>query len=173
MKRTRTFPLDPQSVPAARRFATGALGGIPLEARQAVELMVSELVTNCVRHVQTSFDLTIERLPDEIRVEVSDRGGGIPTMRSPSPDEPNGRGLRIVDMLSRRWGVERRAASGKTVWFTVAAAETLDEETGDTEVSPDESPPRPASREPGEQRARPGLFELAAASFAPARLGAA
>jgi anti-sigma regulatory factor (Ser/Thr protein kinase) len=170
VKRTRTFPLDPQSVPAARRFATDALRDTPLEVRQTVELMVSELVTNCVRHVQTSFDLTIDRLPDEIRVEVTDRGGGIPTMRSPSPDEPNGRGLRIVDMLAQRWGVEQRTGSGKTVWFTVAGTPILDE---GTEVSDHDSSPSPASRDPREQRARPGLFELAGARLAPARPGRA
>lgn len=126
MRRTRTFPLDPQSVPAARRFATGALRDTPLEVRQTVELLVSELVTNCVRHVQTSFELTIERLPSEIHVAVTDHGGGTPTVRSPGPDEPSGRGLLIVDMLSERWGVEHRTVSGKTVWFTVAAAATLD-----------------------------------------------
>jgi anti-sigma regulatory factor (Ser/Thr protein kinase) len=162
MKRTRTFPLDPQSVPAARRFATGTLGGLPLEAQQAVELMVSELVTNCVRHVHTSFDLTIERLPDEIRVEVTDRGGGIPEMRSPSPDEPNGRGLRIVDMLSQRWGVEQLAGSGKTVWFTVAAIE-LDEAA---EASRHASSPSPTSGDLREPHARPGLLQLTGARFA-------
>jgi anti-sigma regulatory factor (Ser/Thr protein kinase) len=164
VRRTRTFPLDPQSVPAARRFATGALGDVPLEAREAVELMVSELVTNCVRHVHTSFDLTIERMSAEIRVEVTDRGGGIPTMRSPSPDEPNGRGLRIVDMLSRRWGVEQRAGSGKTVWFTVDATHADEGE----EISLHASSPGPASPDPREQGARPGLFQLARPRLAPA-----
>ncbi len=124
MRRTRTFPADPQSVPAARRFATEALADTPLEARQAVELMVSELATNCIRHVKTSFHLTIRRTPEEIRVEVEDRGGGTPTMRSPGPDEPSGRGLRIVDMLSERWGVDHKTPGGKTVWFTLTRTPT-------------------------------------------------
>ena len=70
--------------------------------------MVSELATNGIRHGQTSFDLVIELTADEIRVEVTDHGGGTPTMRFPGPDEPTGRGLQIVDMLSERWGVESR-----------------------------------------------------------------
>ena len=43
-------------------------------------------------------------------------------MRSPGPDEPSGRGLQIVDMLSDSWGVEPEDPSGKTVWFTMPAA---------------------------------------------------
>ena len=125
MKRTQTFPMDPLSVGAARRFANAELSDSPPDVRQSVELMVSELITNCVRHVQTSCELTIERSADEIRVEVTDHGGGTPAIRSPGPEEPNGRGLRIVEMLSARWGVEQRAASGKTVWFTVATTASV------------------------------------------------
>jgi anti-sigma regulatory factor (Ser/Thr protein kinase) len=117
----RTFPGDPLSVPAARRFAIEALTDAAVHILQSVELMVSELATNGVRHGQTSFDLVVERTGDQIRIELTDRGGGTPTMRFPGPDEPTGRGLQIVDMLSERWGVERESASGKTVWFTLSA----------------------------------------------------
>jgi anti-sigma regulatory factor (Ser/Thr protein kinase) len=117
----RSFPADPLSVPAARRFATDALGEVPLDVRQSVELMVSELATNGIRHGQTSFELVVEQRADEIRVAITDQGGGTPTMRFPGPDEPTGRGLQIVEMLSERWGVERRRDSGKTVWFTLSA----------------------------------------------------
>jgi two-component sensor histidine kinase len=118
----KTFRDEPRSVPAARRFATDALHDIPADVRQAVELMVSELVTNGIQHGRTSFELTILRSGSEIRVEVTDRGRGIPEMRSPTPDEPTGRGLRIVDLLAARWGVDATSANGKTVWFTVAMA---------------------------------------------------
>ncbi len=40
-------------------------------------------------------------------------------MRSPRPTDPSGRGLKIIDMLSAEWGVDHRAATGKTVWFVV------------------------------------------------------
>jgi anti-sigma regulatory factor (Ser/Thr protein kinase) len=118
----RTFPADPQSVRAARRFATEALAGRAADVRESVELMVSELATNGIRHGRTSFRLAIELTPREIRVEVSDGGAGSPEMRFPGPDEPTGRGLRIVDMLAERWGVERDTQKGKTVWFTVSVA---------------------------------------------------
>jgi anti-sigma regulatory factor (Ser/Thr protein kinase) len=124
--RARRFPADPKSVTAARRFATDALVDDAVDICQAVELMVSELATNCVRHAHTSFRLAITRTDEEIRVEVTDDGGGSPQMQSPRPDEPSGRGLRIVDMLSKRWGITRGASPGKTVWFTVASAPLLE-----------------------------------------------
>ncbi len=58
---TRTFPHEPQSVPAARRFATSVLRGASQQTLEAVELMVSELATNCIRHTDSGFDLTIIR----------------------------------------------------------------------------------------------------------------
>jgi anti-sigma regulatory factor (Ser/Thr protein kinase) len=124
VRRARSFPADPQSVPAARHFATAALSDTSVELRQEVELMVSELATNGIQHGRTSFELTIERTVDEIRVQVTDRGGGTPFMRSPTPEEPTGRGLRIVDMLSDSWGIEWETDVEKTVWFTVAVGET-------------------------------------------------
>ena len=123
----RTFPAIPQSVHAARRFAIDALAGVHAEALESAELMVSELATNCIRHERMSFYVTISRLPSEIRVEVTDSGSGVPTMRSPGPNDPSGRGLQIVDMLSTEWGIEPEVPAGKTVWFSLAV-EPRDEE---------------------------------------------
>ncbi len=120
MRNTRTFPHEPQSVPAARRFATSALSGASQETLEAVELMVSELATNCIRHTDSGFDLTIIRNGRDIRVEATDHAGGTPTMRSPQPTDPSGRGLKIIDMLSVRWGVQSQPSEGKTVWFTIS-----------------------------------------------------
>jgi anti-sigma regulatory factor (Ser/Thr protein kinase) len=121
---TRTFPADPRSVSAARRFVTEVLSGSPPELLDAVELMVSELATNAVGHVQTSFELTLRRTAQEIRVEVRDHGAGTPAIRAPGPDDPRGRGLRIVDGLADRWGVDYQPPAGKIVWFTLAVPAT-------------------------------------------------
>ncbi len=120
MTHTHTFPHEPGSVPAARRFATGVLLGVSADTMEAVELMVSELATNCIRHTDSGFELTITRGGGDIRIEATDGAGGTPEMRSPKPTDPSGRGLKIIDMLSVEWGVDHRAATGKTVWFTVA-----------------------------------------------------
>jgi anti-sigma regulatory factor (Ser/Thr protein kinase) len=120
MRYSRTFPHEPQSVPAARRFATSVLSGASQETLEAVELMVSELATNCIRHTDSGFDLTVIRNGQDIRVEATDHAGGTPTMRSPEPTDPSGRGLKIIDMLSVRWGVQSEPFVGKTVWFTIS-----------------------------------------------------
>lgn len=122
MRQTRRFEHSPESVPAARRFAAQALHDAPGEALEVVPLMVSELASNCIRHTDSGFQLTITSAAGEIRVEAMDRGGGTPRMRSPGPTDPNGRGLQIVDMLSSGWGVDRATGAGKTVWFTLAVA---------------------------------------------------
>ena len=122
MNSTRSFSRDPESVAAARRFTSESLGDVDAETLEVVVLMVSELATNCIRHTQSGFELAILRSPERIRVEVTDQAGGTPRMRSPAVTDPTGRGLQIVDLLSQTWGVERSAAPGKTVWFTVPAS---------------------------------------------------
>ena len=119
--KTRTFSAQPESVAAARRFTTSALSGTAHDTVEAIELMVSELATNCIRHTKTGFELRIGRTADQIRVEVTDHAGGTPRMRRPEATEPTGRGLQIVDLLSEEWGVDQEAGPGKTVWFVVAA----------------------------------------------------
>ncbi len=122
MKRTRDFPNSPASVTAARHFATQTLATSPRPIVSAVELMVSELATNCVRHADTDFKLSVSATPEQIRVEVSDGGGGHPKVRSPRPTDVSGRGLQLVQLLSEAWGVTRQPGhAGKTVWFTIPA----------------------------------------------------
>lgn len=89
-------------------------------------LLLSELLTNAVRHarvspgreIETVFEVTEERL----RVEVSDASNEIPVMRHIDDDEEEGRGLALVASLATRWGTAARMvngqyAVGKTVWF--------------------------------------------------------
>jgi two-component sensor histidine kinase len=118
----RSFTQEPESVGAARRFATETLTTASADVLEAIQLMVSELATNCIRHANSAFEMTLACADGEIRVEVTDRSGGTPAMRSPRPEEPTGRGLQIVNLLSEQWGVEHRPATGKTVWFTVRAS---------------------------------------------------
>ena len=84
-----------------------------------VRLVVSELATNALLHGQTSFVVTLSRADDTVRVMVSDdsawlaRSGGAPE----DALQAGGRGLRIVQVLSRDWGVIAGEDS-KTVWAT-------------------------------------------------------
>jgi anti-sigma regulatory factor (Ser/Thr protein kinase) len=121
MKATRSFAHAPESVPAARRFTAEALPGAGEEVLATIQLLVSELASNSIRHTNCGFDLTLIVDGDEIRVEATDRGAGEPQMRSSGPTDPRGRGLQIVDMFATTWGVERLRGRGKTIWFTLAA----------------------------------------------------
>ena len=112
----RSFPRDVTSITDARRFARETLVHLPAEAMDAVELMVSELATNSVKHANSPFTLKIDVTHTELRVEVRDQGSGQPQLASPAPTDPAGRGLQIVQTLSSRWGAER-TAGGKSVWF--------------------------------------------------------
>jgi two-component sensor histidine kinase len=122
MSCVRSFAADPTSVGAARRFATERLADLPADTRGAVELMVSELATNCVRHAEASFEVRVAREGRRVLVEVTDDAPGTPVRRSPGPEDPRGRGLQIVELFSDAWGVKQRPTDGKTVWFAVAAA---------------------------------------------------
>jgi len=121
MNRTRRFRSTPESVAGARRFAAEVLAGIPSDVLDMVQLMVSELATNCVRHARAAFELTVAHAGREVRIEVTDDAGGQPELRSPGPSDPTGRGLQIVGLFSDAWGVEHRSDDSTTVWFTVAA----------------------------------------------------
>lgn len=100
-----------------RQLVRDVLSGQSREIVDAAEVMACELATNCVRHARTDFELTIHS-QGQIRVEVRDTGQGRPMPRSPTLEEPTGRGLRIVEAMSDSWGVIP-FSDGKTVWFTL------------------------------------------------------
>ncbi len=117
MSGTRAFRCQPESVAAARRFVRDALNDQSPEVVDAAELMACELATNCVQHANTDFELTIHA-QGRIRIEVRDANRGRPVPRSPKPEEPSGRGLRIVEAMSDSWGITP-SPTGKTVWFAL------------------------------------------------------
>jgi anti-sigma regulatory factor (Ser/Thr protein kinase) len=89
---------------------------------QNVRLLVSELVTNAVRHVPadraTTIGLVLERTGDAVRVEVSDDGlGFVPQPRADIEDRASGWGLNILARVADRWGVENDG--GARVWFEI------------------------------------------------------
>jgi len=115
----RGFPATLDSVAGARRFSAEALAGSPDRLLDAVTLMVSELATNALVHAVTEFGVSVQRNGSQVRVEVSDGGGGVPEVLSPTSSEPHGRGLRIVEHLADAWGTRESPSGGKVIWFTV------------------------------------------------------
>ena len=115
---------EPHAPHAARQALVG-LPVVPDDRLDAVQLLVTELVTNSVVHADLpageSIDLSITRSPAGIRVEVANAGPGF--VPPPPPDDPfaeHGRGLALVDMISDRWGID---SNGRTrVWFELDLA---------------------------------------------------
>jgi serine/threonine-protein kinase RsbW len=124
MTSNRKFPNDPQAVRAARRFAIDELSGYAPELLDVVELLVSELAGNSVRHTDSSFEVEVSRDRRRIRVAVSDRGPGKPAVQHVDTSAVAGRGLALVETLSSSWGVRtsRRPGGGKAVWFELDLA---------------------------------------------------
>jgi anti-sigma regulatory factor (Ser/Thr protein kinase) len=94
----------------APRQARGIVRKTVPAARVAdAELLVSELVTNAVKYGGAGpIELTIETVDGALRCAIRDSGspGPLPVMQEQS-DDPGGHGLRLVDHIADRWGVEK------------------------------------------------------------------
>jgi anti-sigma regulatory factor (Ser/Thr protein kinase) len=113
-----SFPSQASAVAAARAFVMGVVPHFAQATRSRVELMVSELSTNAVKHAQTAFNVTVVTSGDEVRVEVNDEDEHSPVLRDPAPTDSGGRGLVIVHALADEWGVDIHDGD-KTVWFSL------------------------------------------------------
>ncbi len=124
----RDLAAEASSIPAARNALEELRFRIGKDVLDDARLLVSELVTNAVRHAGlTQGDHVVVRVdlhPDRIRVEVADPGPGF------DPDDarayadsreglPGGWGLRLVDEVADRWGVEPDDL-GSRVWFELS-----------------------------------------------------
>jgi anti-sigma regulatory factor (Ser/Thr protein kinase) len=116
------WPPAPRSVGRARQFLARHLDawGLP-QLTDSAQVIVSELVTNAVRHAHPPYGNLIgtrfERLPSGVRIEVHDCNGSKPERREASAEEESGRGLALVDQLTGgQWGVSDRNGPGKLVW---------------------------------------------------------
>jgi anti-sigma regulatory factor (Ser/Thr protein kinase) len=120
--RSDLFACHPSSVKLARRFIAESVRLLGLERLPDVQLMVSELASNAIRHAKSQFDVVLEKLDrNTVRVEVRDFGRGVPTLIAGGTKSDGGRGLKIVDLLAQSWGTESRpAGQGKSTWFVVA-----------------------------------------------------
>lgn len=110
----------PGAVPDARRALDALDDQVSPQTLDDLRLLVSELVTNSVRHADLTesqaIELKVKLMPETVRVEVNDQGSGFqPTPRTAQSDDQSGWGLYLVSRLSDRWGV---TSDGVTrVWF--------------------------------------------------------
>jgi anti-sigma regulatory factor (Ser/Thr protein kinase) len=129
-----TLPAQLTSGRLARTFVDGAWCSTHDSVRrEQVHLLVTELVTNAVRHAGPPITVRIECTgPDSVLVSVSDGSDELPSVRDVGPGAVSGRGVRLVDLLSAEWGVQHHhgdgrhtgtaaEGEGKTVWCRLVA----------------------------------------------------
>jgi serine/threonine-protein kinase RsbW len=119
-----SLPLDGRGPRAARTVVEGLRGRIAPSVVDDAQLVVSELVTNAVRHSGAPAGgvvvLCVELTGTTVRLEVGDPGsGGVIAPRTPDLDHGGGFGLHVVRELSERWGLEQVAAGGTRVWADI------------------------------------------------------
>ncbi|MFF3322171.1 SpoIIE family protein phosphatase, partial [Streptomyces sp. NPDC002889] len=113
------LPALSASVSDARVFLTKALSAWNCDGlADDAQLLVSEVVTNAIRHGQGPVRLHVRRDSSEVTVEVSDHSHHPPQPRLAADDDESGRGLILVDTLAGDWGT-RPTDDGKTTWFTL------------------------------------------------------
>ncbi|MFJ5273973.1 ATP-binding protein [Streptomyces sp. NPDC088358] len=111
------LPRELTSVRRARRLATAQLSEWDLEdLADTAELLVSELVTNALRHTRGPLRLNLYARGSHLRCEVEDTDPTGPVRRFVDADAEGGRGTELLDLLTETWG-STRTATGKTMWF--------------------------------------------------------
>jgi len=123
---TRAFGLDPGSVRAARDFTVSTLLRWGMAERsQDIAIVVSELLTNALRHALPGPGGTRPRQPIRLGLlqpescvlcAVADPSKAAPAPRTPRSLAETGRGLHIVCALSDQWGCTTPSETGKVVW---------------------------------------------------------
>jgi anti-sigma regulatory factor (Ser/Thr protein kinase) len=111
------FLCEARSAGAARNWVHAVMEEWELPEDELAILLVSEVVSNALLHAQTDVRVVLDLRDDErLVVETWDQGPGRPEVRNPTAWEERGRGLRLVETLSSRWGWTF-APGAKCVWF--------------------------------------------------------
>ena len=114
------LPRRPDAASTARHGLGDLAGRLHPELLDDVRLLVTELVSNSVRHAAAGplVELDVFLTAAHLRIEVVDEGGGFtPETRSPGQSAEGGWGLHLVDRLADRWGVQ---GDGRTlVWLEI------------------------------------------------------
>ncbi|MEV5762710.1 ATP-binding protein [Streptomyces tendae] len=84
---------------------------------ETAELLLTELVTNALRHANgSSIGVRIHVRDDRLEIAVNDGSPAVPVLRPAGPDDESGRGLFLVEALAESWGV---SADGATTWCSL------------------------------------------------------
>ena len=124
----RSLGADAESVRVARNFTVATLCRWDTAQRsQDVVIVVSELLTNALRHALPAVGQARLRRPVQLGLlqlghcvlcAVADPGQAVPAPRTPGSEDQTGRGLSIICALSDQWGYTTPSEAGKVVWAT-------------------------------------------------------
>ncbi|MDF3302592.1 ATP-binding protein [Streptomyces sp. K1PA1] len=120
--RDASWPLARELTSArrARRLVTGQLSEWAVEGVvDTAELLVSEVVTNALRHTRGPLRLNLRLHDSRLRCEVEDTETAGPVRHFVGTDAEGGRGTELLDVLAEAWGT-LPTAIGKTIWFELA-----------------------------------------------------
>ena len=111
----KRFPTAEDAPALARAALVATAVGIPRPVYDSAELLVSELVTNSVKHSASDWvEVTIALDADRLRIEVFDAGDQ--AIRPRPARDGSGWGLALVAQLATSWGVSRQQV-GKSMWI--------------------------------------------------------
>ncbi|MBQ0882022.1 ATP-binding protein [Streptomyces rochei] len=121
----------PTAVTAARHRAVDAIEGwdaaLSNEVVHTAELVISEFITNAVRHAAAGpVSLSVRLDEQSLRIEVCDDCPELPRPGLPDPCSESGRGLFLVAALADRYGVEPTVV-GKCCWAEIALPANTDQ----------------------------------------------
>ena len=118
---SETFLPVPSAAAAARHFVTATLGLWGLgDLSWEASLVVSELATNAVQHGASPFRASVSRTRGVLRIAVEDVAPGRPERRAATRDLLDGRGVAIIEALTRRSGCDILPDS-KIVWAELSS----------------------------------------------------
>lgn len=118
--RTRAVPADSTAPRQARRFVADA---IPSDLTMVAQLLVSEVVSSCIRHEHADdavIEIAVQDVNGSVRVDVALRAIGHSVQVDETVLEETGIGLEIMNALAYRWGVERDPSEWRG-WFELRA----------------------------------------------------
>ena len=120
---TAVFTRELASVASARHWLGHFLDDHDVRTGVAADavLVLSELVTNALRHGLGEIVTQGSVNQHELRVAVTDAGTELPQLLAPDPDRIGGLGLHVVASVAETWGVAP-FPGGKTVWATLPLA---------------------------------------------------
>ena len=113
---------EPMSASRARDFVCLHLAEHNLlNLVEDIRLVASELATNAMVHAGTPFTVTLSASDGTVLLAVRDESATVPAKAVPQAMDLRGRGLVLVELLSREWGADTAGDGSKSVWasFTI------------------------------------------------------